>query len=136
MPLHLGATPGPLEVELGLVVLDRGADEVGDDVADLGLGDVLPEHGVAVDRARDPAQARVRRGVVGLEIEHRVRLAHRPAGLDQAQRRRPELVEPVVADRPLEQDEAVLEIVFALALGQNARANRQDLLWSHVGCLR
>jgi hypothetical protein len=63
--------------------LDVRADEVGNDVAHQGLGDVLPVRRVLVDRRRDPPQPRCVRAVSRLEVPYRVGLCHLAAALDE-----------------------------------------------------
>ena len=117
VPLHLLAPLRPLEVELGVVVADVGAHQVGRQVDDRPPGGELPEQGVVVHRARHPPQARGLGRVPRLQVEDLVRDGDGAAALHHLVGGRPEPLHLVRRDVRLDQQVSVGEIRVALVLG-------------------
>jgi len=131
MPFDDFAGAGPFVVQLAAVELDVGADEVGGDVGQHRLGREPPEIGMAVDQGPEPAHMRPVRGVPGPQIERLVRCGNPPAFLEKGVGKLIEAGQPVGRDQPLGGEDARVEIMAALSLGQRARRVGQDVLGRH-----
>src|SRR5439155_16996780 len=132
VPLHLLAALRPFEIQLGVMELHVGADQVGDDVREDRLQAVIPETRVLLHGVRNAAQPRRVRAMLGLQVENRVRLRHLAAALDQLLGGGAQPRDPFVADRALHVKIALAEILLALGLCQHLRWNRKNLLGSHI----
>ena len=133
VPLHLLAALAPLEVQLRVVELHVGADEVGHGVGQHRVIHVLPEHRMVLGRIAHPTQPGRARAVIGLEVEGVVGAGDLAAALDQLLGGVAELPDPLVADDPFEEEVALLEVELALRLRQHPRRDGKDLFWRHGG---
>ena len=133
VPLHLVAAFRPFEVELRVVELDVGTDEVRDRIRQrrLGARRIFPERGVMVIHAGETPQTRVLACVGLVDVPHGVRRRYRPAAIDHLLGGSPQPLDPVVAQELLQQHVAVLEVELALLLGQNLWLQSQHLFWGH-----
>ena len=132
VPLHLFPTARRLEVQLRVVELHVGSDEIDHDVDDRGGGRERPVRLVQIGRRAQATETRLRGRVPHVEVEDHVRLGQRATLLDELVGDGAETIQPRLVDQPRHRQPAVLPVVGDLRLCQ-----RQSLLRSkHVNTLR
>ena len=111
VPLHLFAAVCRLEVQLRMVELHVGTEQVDGDVDDGRLRRERPVRVVQISGRAEPAQSGLVGGVSGVEVEDDVRLGQRATLLDELVGDRAQPLEPDIVDEPGNRAPTVLVVV-------------------------
>ena len=124
VPLDWRADLLALEVQLAVVELDVGADQLRHDRRDRGLEGHPAVERVVVGGILDSPQDRALRRVTGIEVEHGAARSDAPGLLDELVRRRPECLELRRVDHVPHREVAVTMVGGDLLRGQMSYACR------------